>query len=51
MSRSTSEAFFQVVEWAAEQTWLNGKVGLLGIRMLSSKVKIDWDGQLLAKSL
>jgi putative CocE/NonD family hydrolase len=31
MSRSTSEAFFQVVEWAAEQSWSNGKVGLLGI--------------------
>jgi predicted acyl esterase len=23
--------FFQVVEWAAEQSWSNGKVGLLGI--------------------
>ncbi|KAJ5642827.1 hypothetical protein N7490_006827 [Penicillium lividum] len=31
MSRGTSEAFFDVVEWAAEQTWSNGKVGLLGI--------------------
>lgn len=31
MSRGTSEAFFDVVEWAAEQEWSNGKVGLLGI--------------------
>jgi putative CocE/NonD family hydrolase len=31
MSRSTSVAFFQVVEWAAEQSWSNRKVGLLGI--------------------
>jgi len=31
MSRGTSEAFFEVVEWCAEQTWSSGKVGLLGI--------------------
>lgn len=31
MSRSTSDAFFDVIEWAAEQPWSNGKVGLLGI--------------------
>lgn len=31
MSRGTSEAFFDVIEWAAEQSWSNGKVGLLGI--------------------
>lgn len=31
MSRGTSEAFFDVVEWAAEQEWSSGKVGLLGI--------------------
>lgn len=31
MSRSTSEAFFDAVEWAAEQPWSSGKVGLLGI--------------------
>ncbi|KAM0558073.1 hypothetical protein ACHAPJ_005240 [Fusarium lateritium] len=31
MSRSTSEAFFEVIEWCAEQSWSNGKVGLLGI--------------------
>lgn len=31
MSRGTSEAFVQVIEWAAEQEWSNGKVGLLGI--------------------
>jgi len=31
MSRGTSEAFVDVVEWAAEQSWSNGKVGLLGI--------------------
>lgn len=31
MSRGTSEAFVHLVEWAAEQIWSNGKVGLLGI--------------------
>jgi putative CocE/NonD family hydrolase len=31
MSRGTSEAFFDVVEWAADQEWSSGKVGLLGI--------------------
>ncbi|RMJ27121.1 X-Pro dipeptidyl-peptidase [Aspergillus sp. HF37] len=31
MSRGTSEAFFDVIEWAAEQSWSTGKVGLLGI--------------------
>lgn len=31
MSRSTTEAFADVVEWAAEQPWSSGKVGLLGI--------------------
>ncbi|KIN09137.1 hypothetical protein OIDMADRAFT_100488 [Oidiodendron maius Zn] len=31
MSRGTSECFFDVVEWAADQHWSSGKVGLLGI--------------------
>jgi len=31
MSRGTSECFFDLVEWAAEQKWSTGKVGLLGI--------------------
>ncbi|KAJ1328861.1 hypothetical protein MN608_05590 [Microdochium nivale] len=31
MSRGTSDAFFDVVEWCAEQLWSSGKVGLLGI--------------------
>ncbi|KAH8664055.1 X-Pro dipeptidyl-peptidase C-terminal non-catalytic domain-containing protein [Xylariales sp. PMI_506] len=31
MSRGTSECFFDVIEWAAEQSWSSGKVGLLGI--------------------
>ncbi|KAI1109365.1 acyl esterase [Nemania sp. NC0429] len=31
MSRNTSEAFFDVVEWAASQAWSSGRVGLLGI--------------------
>ncbi|KAI1130639.1 acyl esterase [Nemania abortiva] len=31
MSRNTSEAFFDVIEWAAAQPWSNGKVGLLGV--------------------
>lgn len=31
MSRGTSEAFYEVVEWCTEQKWSSGKVGLLGI--------------------
>lgn len=31
MSKGTSESFFDVVEWAAAQSWSSGKVGLLGI--------------------
>ncbi|KAK3956091.1 X-Pro dipeptidyl-peptidase [Pseudoneurospora amorphoporcata] len=31
MSRDTSEAFYQVIEWCAEQEWSSGKVGLLGV--------------------
>lgn len=31
MSRGTSDAFVDVVEWAAEQPWSSGKVGLVGI--------------------
>jgi predicted acyl esterase len=30
-SRTTSDGFFDVIEWAAEQPWSSGKVGLLGI--------------------
>jgi predicted acyl esterase len=57
MSRGTSEAFFDVVEWAAEQSWSSGKVGLLGIsyyagsqwRVAARKPKglaaiIPWEG-------
>lgn len=31
MSKGTSECFFEVIEWAADQSWSTGKVGLLGI--------------------
>src|SRR3569833_1628639 len=31
MSRGTSECFFDVVEWCADQPWSTGKVGLLGV--------------------
>ncbi|KEZ43318.1 hypothetical protein SAPIO_CDS4764 [Scedosporium apiospermum] len=57
MSRGTSEAFFDVVEWAASQPWSSGKVGLLGIsyyagsqwRVAARKPKglaaiIPWEG-------
>ncbi|KFA70910.1 hypothetical protein S40288_10147 [Stachybotrys chartarum IBT 40288] len=57
MSRGTSEAFVDVVEWAAEQPWSSGKVGLLGIsyyagsqwRVAARKPKglaamIPWEG-------
>jgi predicted acyl esterase len=57
MSRGTSEAFCDVVEWAADQPWSSGKVGLLGIsyyagsqwRVAARKPKgltcmIPWEG-------
>ncbi|KAK4556987.1 hypothetical protein LTR86_005968 [Recurvomyces mirabilis] len=57
MSRDTSLAFSDVIEWAAEQTWSSGKVGLLGIsyyagsqwRVAARKPKglaciIPWEG-------
>ncbi|KAF7552183.1 hypothetical protein G7Z17_g4507 [Cylindrodendrum hubeiense] len=57
MSQGTSEAFFDVVEWCAEQEWSSGKVGLLGIsyyagtqwRVAARKPKglaaiIPWEG-------
>lgn len=31
MSAGTADCFFDVVEWAAEQPWSTGKVGLLGV--------------------
>ncbi|KAI0122969.1 X-Pro dipeptidyl-peptidase C-terminal non-catalytic domain-containing protein [Xylariales sp. AK1849] len=31
MSKGTGDCFFDVIEWAAEQPWSSGKVGLLGI--------------------
>lgn len=31
MSKSTIDGFFDLIEWAAEQSWSTGKVGLLGI--------------------
>ncbi|KAF4865006.1 Cocaine esterase [Colletotrichum siamense] len=57
MSRGTSEAFFDVVEWCSEQEWSSGRVGLLGIsyyagtqwRVAARKPKglaamIPWEG-------
>ncbi|KAK6855810.1 X-Pro dipeptidyl-peptidase [Apiospora arundinis] len=57
MSKGTSECFFDVVEWAADQPWSTGKVGLLGIsyyagtqwRVAARKPKglaaiIPWEG-------
>ena len=31
MSKGTSEAFFDVIEWVSDQPWCSGKVGLLGV--------------------
>lgn len=48
MSRGTTDAFVDVVEWAAEQSWSSGKVGLLGIsyyagsRKCSLLLKLSW---------
>ncbi|KAM0327040.1 hypothetical protein ACHAQA_006163 [Verticillium albo-atrum] len=57
MSRGTSEAFAEVVEWCSAQSWSTGKVGLLGIsyyagsqwRVAAQKPKglaamIPWEG-------
>ncbi|RSL41330.1 hypothetical protein CEP54_015856 [Fusarium duplospermum] len=57
MSRGTSDAFFEVIEWCAVQPWSSGKVGLLGIsyyagsqwRVAARKPKglaaiIPWEG-------
>lgn len=38
MSKGTSECFFDVVEWASEQSWSSGKVGLLGISYYAGKI-------------
>jgi putative CocE/NonD family hydrolase len=59
MSAGTSEAFFDVVEWAAAQPWSTGKVGLLGIsyyagsqwRVAARRPKglaaiVPWEGEL-----
>lgn len=40
MSRGTSEAFFDVVEWAARQPWSSGKVGLLGVSYYAGEYQI-----------
>lgn len=57
MSQATGDGFFDVVEWAAEQPWSSGKIGLLGIsyyagtqwRVAARKPKglaamIPWEG-------
>lgn len=31
LSRRTTATFFDVVEWASDQPWSSGKVGLLGV--------------------
>ena len=31
MSKGTCEAFFDAIEWSADQAWSSGKVGLLGV--------------------
>lgn len=58
MSASTSSDFAECVEWAAEQSWCTGKVGLLGIsyyggtqwRVAARKPKgltciLPWEGE------
>jgi predicted acyl esterase len=63
MSKGTSEAFFDVIEWCADQPWSSGKVGLLGIsyyagtqwRVAARKPKglaamIPWEGIHLSPS-
>ncbi|KAL2161059.1 hypothetical protein VTH06DRAFT_8772 [Thermothelomyces fergusii] len=57
MSRATTDAFVDVIEWAAEQPWSSGKIGLLGVsyyagsqwRVAARKPKglaaiIPWEG-------
>lgn len=58
MSDQTSSDFAEVIEWASEQPWSSGKVGLLGIsyyggsqwRVAARKPKgltciIPWEGE------
>ena len=60
MSRGTADGFFDLVEWAAQQPWSNGKVGLLGIsyyagtqwRVAARKPKglaaiVPWEGEFI----
>ena len=36
MSDQTSSDFAEVIEWAADQPWSNGRIGLLGISCVMS---------------
>jgi predicted acyl esterase len=64
MSGTTSDAFYDVVEWAADQPWSTGKVGLLGIsyyagsqwRVAARRPKglaaiVPWEGNSSSQSL
>jgi putative CocE/NonD family hydrolase len=51
MSRGTSECFFDVVEWAAEQPWSSGKVGLLGISYYAGERSPLWRKSGLTQSI
>ena len=50
MSRGTSECFYDVVEWAAEQPWSSGKVGLLGISYFAGTFSLHENGNKLTSN-
>ena len=64
MSSTTCDGFVDVIEWASEQPWSSGKIGLLGIsyyagsqwRVAARKPKglaaiVPWEGEMLQEKL
>ncbi|KAJ4286010.1 hypothetical protein N0V88_008161 [Collariella sp. IMI 366227] len=43
MSQRTTDAFVEVIEWAADASWSSGKVGLLGISYYAGSHTIEGD--------
>lgn len=41
MSASTTNSFFDLIEWTAVQDWCSGKVGLLGVSYYAGKLIQD----------
>lgn len=39
MSPRTADCFFQLIEWAADQPWSSGKLGLLGVSYYAGETR------------